>query len=195
MGIPDYVETPLKQNGDFRSDECIEILKEADIVVTNPPFSLFREYMAVLMEYKKEFLIIGRGTAATYKEILPLFLNGQLWLGRNNGHFWFRVPDYYEAKSTDFKIDENGVKWRRMGNICWFTNLDYKERHEDLTIHKHYTPEPVNNIPIIAKAQNRFVFAMIIPFLSYLITGIPQHSSTESPAALRPCNHTHLEYS
>ena len=138
IGIPDYVTTPLKQNGDFRSDECVEIMKEADIIVTNPPFSLFRDYMDLLMKYEKDFLIIGRGTAATYKEILPLFLNGKLWLGRNSGHFWFRVPDYYEEKKTDFKIDENGIKWRRMGNICWFTNLDYKERHENINLFRNY---------------------------------------------------------
>ncbi len=140
MRIPGYVTTPLVENGDFRSPECVEIMKEADIIVTNPPFSLFREFVALLVDLKKEFLIVGRGTATTYKEILPLFLDGKLWLGRNSGHFWFRVPDYYEEKKTDFKIDENGVKWRRMGNICWFTNLDYKERHEDIILFKNYNP-------------------------------------------------------
>lgn len=131
----------LKGNGDFRSDECVKLLKQADIIVTNPPFSLFREYIAQLVENEKEFLIVGRMTAVTYKEILPLFMNNKVWLGYNSGHFWFKVPDYYEEKPTDFKIDENGQKWRRMGNICWFTNLDYKERHEDLVLYKHYSPE------------------------------------------------------
>ena len=130
----------LEGNGDFRSGECIELLKQADIVVTNPPFSLFREYVAQLMEYDKKFIILGRGTATTYKEILPLFLSNRLWLGRTNGHFWFRVPDNYDPKATDFKIDEDGVKWRRMGNICWFTNLDYKERHEDIILYREYDP-------------------------------------------------------
>jgi len=140
-GIPDYVITPLKQNGDFRSPECIEILKEADVVITNPPFSLFREYVAQLMEYEKDFIIVGNQNAITYREILPLIMANKVWLGYNSGHFWFRVPDYYEEKKTDFKIDENGVKWRRMGNICWFTNIDIEKRHEEMILYHNYTPE------------------------------------------------------
>lgn len=141
FGIPDYITTPLKQNGDFRSPECIEILKEADIVITNPPFSLFREYVAQLMEYKKDFIIVGNQNAITYREILPLIMANKIWLGYNSGHFWFRVPDYYEEKKTDFKIDEDGVKWRRMGNICWFTNIDIEKRHEEMLLYHNYTPE------------------------------------------------------
>jgi len=139
-GIPDYVITPLTQNGDFRSPECIEILKEADIVITNPPFSLFREYVAQLMEYKKDFIIVGNQNAITYQEIFPLIKNNKIWLGYNSGHFWFRVPDYYEEKPTDFKIDENGVKWRRMGNICWFSNIDNEKRHEEMILFHTYDP-------------------------------------------------------
>ena len=130
----------LEGNGDFRSRECIELLKQADIVVTNPPFSLFREYVAQLMEYDKKFIILGNINNITYSEITPLYREGKIWLGRTSGHFWFRVPDTYEAKATDFKIDEDGVKWRRMGNICWFTNLDYKERYEDLHLWRKYNP-------------------------------------------------------
>ena len=96
--------------------------------------------MQILREYHKDFIIIGKITAATYREILPMFLSDQLWLGRNSGHYWFRVPDSYESKETDFKIDENGVKWRRIGNICWFTNLDFKERHEDINLYRKYDP-------------------------------------------------------
>lgn len=131
----------LEGNGDFRNKECIELLKQADIVVTNPPFSLFREYVAQLIEYKKEFLIIGNLNAVKYKDILPLFMQNKIWLGYNSGHFWFKVPDYYEEKKTDFKIDEEGQKWRRMGNIGWFTNLDIKKRHEDLILYKNYSAE------------------------------------------------------
>lgn len=133
--------TLLEGDGDFRSPECVELLKQADIVVTNPPFSLFREYVAQLMEYKKAFLIVGNQNAITYREILPLICNNDVWLGYNNGHFWFAVPDTYEEKATDFKIDENGQKWRRMGNICFFTNLDIEKRHEDMTLFRTYTPE------------------------------------------------------
>jgi len=135
------VLTRLQGDGDFRSRECIELLKNADIVVTNPPFSLFRDYMAQLVEYKKDFLIIGNLNAVKYKEILPLFMTDKVWLGNNSGHYWFKVPDTYEEKSTDFKIDEHGQKWRRMGNICWFTNIDMKKRHEDMTLFRAYSPD------------------------------------------------------
>ena len=135
------VLTKLKGDGDFRSPECVALLDEADIVVTNPPFSLFREYMALLMEYGKQFLIIGNMNAAIYSEIFPLIKRNKVWLGNKSGHFWFKVPDNYEEKATDFKIDENGQKWRRMGNICWFTNLDIEKRHEEMTLFRHYSPK------------------------------------------------------
>ena len=137
----DIIQTPLQQNGDFRSPECVEIMKAADVVVTNPPFSLFREYIVQLMEYEKNFLIIGNQNAITFKEIFPLIKNNKVWLGYNSGHFWFRVPDDYEEKKTDFKIDENGTKWRRMGNICWYTNIDIEKRHEAMTLFRNYSPE------------------------------------------------------
>lgn len=133
--------TLLDGDGDFRSDECVELLKQSDVVVTNPPFSLFRDFVAQLMEYEKDFLVIGNQNAVTYKEIFPLIRDNKVWLGYNNGHFWFRVPDSYEEKKTDFKIDENGQKWRRMGNICWFTNLDIEKRHEDMTLFRTYSPD------------------------------------------------------
>lgn len=93
------------------------------------------------MEYEKDFIIIGNQNAITYQDILPLIQRNKIWLGYNSGHFWFRVPDYYEEKKTDFKVDENGVKWRRMGNICWFTNIDIEKRHEDMILYKKYSPE------------------------------------------------------
>ena len=133
--------TLLSGDGDFRSDECVELLKQADIVVTNPPFSLFREYMALLMKEEKDFLIIGNQNAITYREIFPLIKDNKVWLGYNNGHFWFKVPDSYEEKATDFKVDETGQKWRRMGNICWFTNLDIEKRHEDMILYRNYNSD------------------------------------------------------
>ena len=135
------IMTLLDGDGDFRSPECVELLKQADIVVTNPPFSLFRDYMEQLIEYKKAFLIIGNLNAVTYKEILPLIIENKVWLGYNSGHYWFKVPSYYEEKRTDFKIDEAKQKWRRMGNICWFTNLDIKKRHENMILFRKYNPE------------------------------------------------------
>lgn len=90
--------TLLDGDGDFRSAECVELLKQADIVVTNPPFSLFREYVAQLMEYQKFFIIIGNQNAVAYKDFFPLLANNKLWLGYNSGHFWFKVPNSYEEK-------------------------------------------------------------------------------------------------
>ena len=128
----------LKGDGDFRSEECIKYLKQADIVVTNPPFSLFREYMAQLMEYEKKFLIIGNQNAITYKEIFPLIKDNKIWLGCKSGDMAFRVPPYYEERGTRFWIDEEGQKWRSLGTICWFTNLEHKKRHEKLELYCHY---------------------------------------------------------
>lgn len=133
--------TLLNGDGDFRSPECVELLREADVVVTNPPFSLFREYITLLEEYRKYFIIIGNMNAVTYKEIFPMIAENRLWLGYNSGHFWFKVPDSYEIKKTDFKIDEHGQKWRRMGNICWFTNVDIEKRHENMPLFRNYSPE------------------------------------------------------
>lgn len=131
----------LKENGDFRSNECIELLKEADIVVTNPPFSLFREYVAQLMEYKKKFLIIGNQNCITYKEIFSLLKHNYMWLGFKSGNMAFKVPNSYEPRETRYWEDENGQKWRSMGNICWFTNIDHKKRHEELILYKAYNSD------------------------------------------------------
>lgn len=136
----DTVKTPLKQNGDFRSPECIEILKEADVVVTNPPFSLFREYVAQLIEYKKKFIIIGNQNAITYKEIFKLIKENKMWLGQSihSGDREFRVPAHYVIHSPSKRVDENGVQYVRVNGVRWFTNIDYKERHDDLILYKTY---------------------------------------------------------
>ena len=133
--------TLLKEDGDFRSKECIELLKQSDIVVTNPPFSLFREYVSQLIQFKKSFLIIGSQNAITYQEIFSLLKSNKIWLGYKSGDMSFTVPSYYPEKATRFWIDESGQKWRSMGNICWFTNLDIAKRHESLILYKHYNPE------------------------------------------------------
>lgn len=133
--------TELEGNGDFRSEECLELLKEADIVVTNPPFSLFREYMAVLVEYQKDFVIIGNQNALKYREIFPLLMNNRIWLGNNNpSPKLFYVPTLLE-KRKNIKKDENGDLVASFGNICWYTNLDIKRRHEELIMIKKYRPE------------------------------------------------------
>ena len=131
----------LKGDGDFKSIECIELLKQADIVVTNPPFSLFREYVAQLITHKKNFLIIANQNAITYKEIFSLIMQNKIWLGYKSGDMSFKVPANSEPRATRYWQDSTGQKWRSMGNICWFTNLDHQKRHEELILYKKYTPE------------------------------------------------------
>jgi len=133
--------TALKGNdkypgGDFRSPECIALLKSADIVVTNPPFSLFREYVAHLVEHGKRFLIIGNVQAITYKEVFPLIKADKLWLGVtiHSGDREFRVPDHYPLKATGSRVDENGVKYIRVKGVRWYTNLDHGRRHQTLPL-------------------------------------------------------------
>ena len=130
--------TLLNGDGDFRSEECVNILKNADIVVTNPPFSLFREYVAQLVEYGKQFLIIGNLNAITYKEIFPLIKDNKLWLGYSihSGDREFRVPDDYPLEAAGYRIDEQGRKYIRVKGVRWYTNLDYVERHTDLELWK-----------------------------------------------------------
>ncbi len=133
--------TNLKQNGDFRSPECIALLQEADIVVTNPPFSLFRDYIGQLMEYEKKFIVIGNQNAITYKEIFPLLKDNLVWLGVHSGDMAFTVPADSEPRKTRFWIDETGQKWRSMGNACWYTNMDFAKRHEPIDLIEHYSSE------------------------------------------------------
>lgn len=135
------VLTFLKGNGDFRSRECVELMKEADVVVTNPPFSLFREYIAQLIDYDKKFLIIGSQNNVTYKEVFQLIMDNKVWLGYKSGDMSFKVPSDYEARETRYWEDETGQKWRSLGNICWFTNLDHNKRHEELDLVCRYSPK------------------------------------------------------
>jgi len=137
------IATPLKGDGDFRSDECIELLKQADIVVTNPPFSLFREYVAQLVEYNRKFLIIGNVNAITYKEIFELIKSNKLWLGitMDGRNIWFRVPDNYPINENVANSKTvNGEKYLFTKGCIWYTNLDNKKRHEKLNLYKKYTP-------------------------------------------------------
>lgn len=137
------VLTRLEGNGDFRSPECIELLKEADIVVTNPPFSLFREYLALLVGYEKEFLILGNVNAITYKEVFTLIKSNNLWLGPSitSGDREFQVPEYYPLNAATTRIDASGNRYIRVKGVRWFTNIDHKKRHEPLDFYKHYKPE------------------------------------------------------
>ncbi len=136
-------KTPLEGNGDFRNQECLDLLDEADIVVTNPPFSLFREYVAVLMEHEKKFIIIGPRNAITYGDIFPLIRDNRMWLGNgfSGGNAYFRIPE-----GTDVSQYANGVynpetKLVKFRNCSWFTNLDLAKRHEKLILWESYTSE------------------------------------------------------
>lgn len=130
-------------DGDFRSKESIALLEQSDIVVTNPPFSLFREFVAQLMGYDKKFLIIGNMNAVTYKEVWPYVQENRIWLGATRagtGQMWFRVGDDFPVK-TGQRIGEDGHRYQTIGNSAWFTNLDHAKRHEELTLYKTYDPE------------------------------------------------------
>lgn len=144
--VPDPAEIGikyLKGDGDFRSQESIELLKQADIVVTNPPFSLFREYIAQLIEYDKKFLIIGNLNAITYRDVFKLVKDNKLWFGHSihSGDREFMVPSDYPLNAAGNRVDENGNKFIRVKGVRWFTNMDYSERHEDLILYKTYNPE------------------------------------------------------
>ena len=130
----------FKGDGDFRSSESIELLKQSDIVVTNPPFSLFREYVAQLVEYDKKFLIIGNVNAITYKEIFKLIKENKAWLGINLGRgvSGFIVPEHYELYGTEARIDNFGNRIISPNNCMWLTNLDTSQRHEDIALTKKY---------------------------------------------------------
>ena len=141
----EIIVNELNGDGDFRSEECIEYLKQADIVVTNPPFSLFRQYVKQLMDYGKKFIIIGNQNAITYKEIFPYIKNNQLWLGMsmNGSNRWFVAPDSYEVKenAAGYKLDEKGRKMFFVNGVTWFTNIENKRRNEKLDLYKRYSFE------------------------------------------------------
>lgn len=133
----------LEGDGDYSSPECLELLKDADIVVTNPPFSKFKEYVATLMEYGKKFIIIGNLNAVTYKEIFPLLKDNKAWIGPSihSGDRKFYVPDDYPLNAAGCGIDDEGRRFIRVKGVRWYTNLDIKQRHETLILAKRFNPE------------------------------------------------------
>ena len=138
--------TALKGNGDFRSEECVALLKEADVIITNPPFSLFREYVALLMKYDKKFIIIGNGNAVTYKEIFPLVKENKLWLGAGKGiggkAMEFTVPESkYDSTKGSVNRIENGLCYVGVMMCTWFTNIEHNKRHKSLELYKKYSAE------------------------------------------------------
>ena len=163
----------ILQTGDFRDPECIELLKQADIVVTNPPFSLFREYVAQLIKYEKKFLIIGNVNAITYKETFSLFASNKCWLGASihSGDREFGVPEDYPLYASGCRTDEEGNKFIRVKGVRWFTNLDYSKRHEELVLYRKYNPDDYpkyDNFDAINVKTIRD-----IPYDYYGIMGVP----------------------
>ena len=145
-GVPDIEEwdkMPMEGNGGFNTPEGIALIQEADIIVTNPPFSLFREFIALLMEHNKKFLVIGNVNAISYKELFPLIKENKLWLGVSitSGDRAFNVPDDYPLEAAGCGVDNNGKRFIRVKGVRWFTNLDNNKRHEPLDLYKRYTPE------------------------------------------------------
>ena len=146
----------LQENGDFRSAECLSLLAEADIVVTNPPFSLFREYVATLIEYGKKFVIMGNKNAITYKEFFPYLMNNKIWAGATslNGGRWMIMPRAVEVESKKAKRNEHGEIILNVAGVCWFTNLDIKKRHDSLIMIKRYSPDEYENFENMDGAIN-----------------------------------------
>ena len=150
--VPDLDEWEcqmLEGDGGYSSPECLELLKEADIVVTNPPFSLFRDYVKTLMEYGKKFLIIGNINAVTYKEIFPLIKNNEMWLGPSitSGDRRFDVPESYPLEAAGCGIDKDGIRFIRVKGIRWLTNLEHNKRHESLDLYKRYLNKSEGEYP------------------------------------------------
>lgn len=139
----DATVSKLEGNGDFRSEECVDILKECDVVVTNPPFSLFREYVAQLMKYGKRFIIIGNVNATTYKQIFTLIKNGKLWFGCTlfTGKMpFFKVPEGYNITNERFEVRADGI-YKQVNGVCWFTNINHSKHNQPIVLTKTYSPE------------------------------------------------------
>ncbi len=143
-GKKQFLKTKLEQNGDFRSPESVAILKESDICVTNPPFSLFREFIAQLIEFDKQFLVIGSINAVTTKEIFPLIKDKKVWIGQSirSGDREFRVPDDYPLQAAGYRVDVQGNKYIRVKGVRWFTTMDYPDRHKDIALYCKYYDDP-----------------------------------------------------
>jgi len=143
--VPSLTEIGVKQlegDGDFRSLECVSLLEEADIIVTNPPFSLFREYLAQLIQHNKKFLIVGTWNAISYKETFELIRENKLWIGINSNRNFsgFIVPDHYPMHGSEARIDNEGRRIVSSNNTCWFTNMDNEKRHEKLILYRTFDP-------------------------------------------------------
>lgn len=166
----------LKGDGDFRSDEVKKLRDEADIIVTNPPFSLFREFLAWLIESNKQFIIIGNENDTTTKETFPLVRDGIIWLGKYAGDMAFKVPEDSEPRDTRFWVDSYGQKWRSMGNICWYTNVDLKRRHTVLDLMTMEENLRYNK-PLIKKLEKDYHMNTYPMFENYNAIEVPRYDA------------------
>lgn len=179
--LPEQEEIGIKYlngDGDFRSKESIDLLEQADIVVTNPPFSLFREYVAQLVEYDKRFIIIGSYNAISYKEIFRLIMDNKIWLGYGftAGNAFFKTPHPKEFANGVYDKNTGLVKFR---NVTWFTNLDISKRHEDLILYKTYSPEEYptyDNYDAIEVSQTKNIPADYYGFMGVPITFLDKYN-------------------
>jgi len=169
----------LEGDGDFRSEEVKKISEEADIIVTNPPFSLFREFLLWLVESKKQFIIIGNENDATTKFTFPLIRDGVIWLGKYAGDMAFKVPKDSEPRATRFWIDDKGQKWRSMGNICWYTNIDLKRRHTELSL-MTWDDNLRFNKPLIKKLEKDYNTNSYPRFDNYAAIEVPRYDAIPS---------------
>ena len=169
----------LSDDGDFRSDEVKKLRDEADIIVTNPPFSLFREFLSWIINSKKQFIIIGNENDATVKEIFQLIKDGKIWLGKNTGEMNFKVPSSSEPRATRYREDKNGQKWRSMGNICWYTNIDLKRRHDKLNLMTMEDNLRFNK-PLIKKLEKDYNTNTYPKFENYKAIEVPRYDAIPS---------------
>lgn len=169
----------LKGDGDFRNSESIEFLKESDVVVSNPPFSLFREYFQQLVDYDKKFLIVGGQNAITYKQIHPFFISDKLWIGYTTPEK-FRVPNEYGQRENRSWLDNDGVNWRSLGNVCWFTNLVIDREYKELILTAEYDPKKylkydncdAIEVPTVADIPSDYFGVMGVP-ITYIFKHNP----------------------
>lgn len=179
IDIEDLEWQYLKGDGDFNSEEVKKLRDEADIIITNPPFSKIRSFIKWILDANKKFIIIANESDATNKDIFPLLINGQIWYGQNNGDMSFKVPPDSPERPTRFWIDEKGQKWRSMGNICWLTNIDLKRRHTNLELMSMEDNLRFNK-PLIKKLQNDYGTSSYIKYDNYDVLEVPRYDAIPS---------------
>lgn len=176
VDIEDLDWNYLNGDGDFRSKEVKKLRDEADIIITNPPFSLFREFVNWIFEDNKKFIIIGNENDCTTKEIFPLIQTGKMWIGKNAGDMSFKVPKESEPRETRFWIDKTGQKWRSMGNICWYTNVDLGRRHVSLKLMSMEDNLKYNK-PLIKKLKKDYGINYYPKFDNYDAIEVPRYDA------------------